>query len=183
MLSVLFNSAEFVPPLFLLSLFFHTNKANHRETESALITIGDDLSLSSEDMAGLLTNLSSTSDEVVPSAGHTCTSPPVRESSGVGDGEQLCYIYVMKAADFYKIGFSHDPLGRLASLQSAASPHCITIVCQYAFRFSRAREVELQLHGNRLFAEHWRREWFILDPVVGVDLLSGFIEHLQSRSS
>ena len=68
------------------------------------------------------------------------------------------YVYVVKCADFYKIGITHHLDSRLNTLR-CGNPFEVELI--YAERCENAKEVEAKLH--KTFEDlRERREWFRL---------------------
>jgi len=70
-----------------------------------------------------------------------------------------CYVYLIRAGDFIKIGHAKDPENRLAGMQTG-SPHQLDLIAKMPFQTKLiAHEYELELH-RRLADFHYRGEWF-----------------------
>ncbi len=74
------------------------------------------------------------------------------------DNTDYVYLIRMGRTNFYKIGKSNDPKGRLASMQTA-SPHKLKIV--HVFKADNAAAAEESLH-HRLHGVRQAGEWFKL---------------------
>src|SRR6478609_1004056 len=73
--------------------------------------------------------------------------------------ESVPYVYLFKAGDFYKIGFSGDPSKRLKDIQSSC-PLPVEIIRTWIH--GDAANIEMDLHA--LFAsKRLEGEWFALD--------------------
>lgn len=70
-----------------------------------------------------------------------------------------CYLYFIQAGPFVKVGFSRNPMGRMADLQTS-HPNDLQLVA--AMACGRASITESAVH-RRFLHRRARGEWFALD--------------------
>lgn len=85
-------------------------------------------------------------------------------------GEESCFVYVMAAGKFIKIGIAADVGRRLGNIRSG--PLEAEIVCKRRMpNRATALKAEKAIH-TALAKHHHRREWFIVKPARAKAILS-----------
>lgn len=96
-------------------------------------------------------------------------------------GNDSCFVYVMAAGKFFKVGIAADVDRRLGNVRSGALE--VEVICKRRMpNRARALKAEKAIH-SALAKHHHRREWFIVKSARAKAILSGHCARVRLEAA